>query len=77
MSGTRLAITILLMLSSVALIITVLLQKGDTEQSAIFGGATNSYFGKNKEKTKEGKLATATKITASVFVALCIVMLFI
>ncbi|MDO5022386.1 MAG: preprotein translocase subunit SecG [Eubacteriales bacterium] len=76
MSGLRLVLTILLMVSSVALIVSVLLQKGDTEQSTIFGSATNSYFGKNKEKTKEGKLAMATKVTASVFILLSIVMLF-
>jgi protein translocase SecG subunit len=77
MSGIKLVMTILMMVSAVSLIISVLLQKGDTEQSVFFGGATNSYLGKNKEKTKEGKLATATKISAGVFILLSIVMLFL
>ena len=78
MSGIQLVMTIILMISALVLIVSVLLQKGDAEGIAALGASTgDSYFGKNKEKSAQGKLANVTKISAGVFVVLTLVMLFI
>ena len=71
-------VSILLILSAVFMIVTVLLQSSeDGGISAISGQSSNSYFSKAKAKTMEAKLALGTKIAASVFVALSLVMLLI
>ena len=78
MSGIQLVMTIVLMAVTAVLIISVLLQKGDAEGLAALGASSgDSYFGKNKEKSKQGKMALLTKGSAVDFVVLCLVMLFI
>lgn len=79
MSTIQVILTILLMLASLVMIVSVLLQKGDAEgMSALTGGGgTNSFFGKNKSKTAQGRLAAATKAAAITFVVLCLIMIFV
>lgn len=79
MSTIQVILTILLLLASLVMIVSVLLQKGDAEgMSALTGGGgTNSFYGKNKSKTMQGRLAAATKAAAITFVALCLVMIFV
>lgn len=78
MSAAQIIFTILLVLASIVIIISVLLQKGDADgaMNAMTGGS-GSFFGKNKNKTFEGKLSMITKVSASVFVVLALVMIFI
>ena len=68
---------ILLVISALILIVTVLLQ--DSKQSGLgaVSGAAETFFGKNKAKGLEAKLALITKVTAAVFVVLSIIMMFI
>ena len=70
-------ITILLVVSALVLIGTVLLQPGESSGLGSIAGGAETFFGKNKSKTMEGKLALATKISAGVFTvcALLIAML--
>ncbi|NLB38888.1 MAG: preprotein translocase subunit SecG [Clostridiales bacterium] len=78
MSTAQLVVNILLIISSLVMIVSVLLQKGDDDaMSALTGGSSDSFFGKNKAKTAQGRLALLTKISASVFVALALLMIFI
>ncbi len=78
MSGIQLVMTIILMAVTAVLVVSVLLQKGDAEGLAALGASSGeSYFGKNKEKSKQGQLAMLTKGSAIAFVVLCLVMLFI
>ena len=58
---------IILIIASVALIAVVLLQSGKSAglSGAIAGGA-ETFFGKNKAKSYEGKLVVATKAAAVV-----------
>ena len=69
----------LLVVSAIALIISVLLQKGDSEgMGSIMGGSgAESFLGRNKAKTMEGKLAMMTKVSAGLFVTLALVMVFV
>ena len=78
MTAVQMIFTILMMLVSLAMIVSVLLQKGDADgMSALTGGGSNSFMGKNKNKTLEGKMMLFTKWSASVFVVLAIIMIFI
>ena len=77
MTAVQMIFTILMMLVSLAMIVSVLLQKGDADgMSALTGGGSNSFIGKNKNKTLEGKMLF-TKWSASVFVVLAMIMIFI
>ncbi len=52
---------------SIALVVVVLMQ--DSKSSGLgsaFGGNTDSFFGRNKSKTREGKLIRMTKILGAV-----------
>ena len=67
---------ILLVVASLIMIVTVLLQDSQSNGMGAITGGAETFFGKNKAKSIEGKLAMLTKICAVVFVvmalALCI-----
>ena len=72
------AIEILLLIAALGLIVFVLMQDSDENgMSAISGGAAETFFGKNKAKGLDAKLALITKILAGAFVVLAIVVMFI
>ncbi len=65
---------IVLILASVSMIALVLMQ--DTKSSGLgssFGGNTDSFYGRNKSKTREGRLAFLTKVLGVVIAVVCIV----
>lgn len=69
---------VLMVIVSLALIISVLMQSSDDNGlSALSGGSSESFFGKNKMNTLEGKLAMITKWSAVAFVVLALIMLII
>ena len=61
-------IGIVLVLSAIVIVVTVMLQKSKQQglSGAIAGGA-DTFFEKNKGRTKEAFLAKITKIIAGVF----------
>jgi preprotein translocase subunit SecG len=79
MTTIQVIFTILMMIASLVLIVSVLLQKGDAEGISALsgGGGANSFLGKNKNKTKEGRLAMLTKGSAVAFVILALVLIFV
>lgn len=66
---------ILLMISALVMIVTVLLQSSERTGIGAVSGAAETFFGKNKARGMDAKLALATKICACVFVACSIVMM--
>lgn len=64
----------LLIIDSGVLIWAVMKQKGSTEGlGSIMGGSNNdSFLGRNKTKSAEGKLELITKISVGIIVALAI-----
>ena len=67
----RLAFEIVYMIVCLALTIVVLMQEG--KQAGLTGaisGAAETYWGKNKGRSMEGKLEKATRILAVIFVLL-------
>ena len=68
-------VNIVLILASVALTIVVLMQESKSEGlSGMFGGVTESFFGKNKSKTIEAKLVLITKILGVSIAVLAVAM---
>lgn len=63
---------VLLVITSIVLIVTVLLQPGESNGLGAIAGGAETFFGKNKAKTMEGKLALATKISAVVFTVMAL-----
>ncbi len=71
-------VSIVLILAALFMIVTVLLQSSDDSGiGALSGQSSDSYFSKSKSKTLEAKLALGTKIAATVFIALSLLMLVI
>ena len=76
----QIALTIVQIIITVALIITVLMQSGKTQglSGSIAGGA-ETFFGKNKGRTLDGILSKITSVLAILFIissiALSIVMM--
>lgn len=60
--------SILVLLSSLALIISVVLQEGNDEGiSALSGGASGSLFGKSRGTTRADMLKRITVVSAVIF----------
>ncbi|NLX83547.1 MAG: preprotein translocase subunit SecG [Clostridiales bacterium] len=79
MTTVQTIFTILLLISSLTLIVSVLLQKGDADGISALGGgsSSDSFFGKNKGKSAEGRLAVLTKGSAIAFVVLGLVLILV
>ena len=64
-------IGILLLISSVLIVILVLMQQSkDAGLSGAIAGGSDTYFGKNKKRSNDAKLAKITKILTVVFFVL-------
>ena len=63
---------VVLMLTAVLITVLVLMQKSNDDglSGAIVGGSADTFYGKNKGRTNEAKLAKITKILAVVFFVL-------
>lgn len=71
----KIAIMILLILASLVLICSILLQSGkEAGMSGSIAGGAESIWGKNKGRSFEGKLEKATTISAIVFVVASLVL---
>lgn len=71
----RIILTVLLVLVSLALIVIVLLQEGKSAGlSGSISGAAETFWGKNKGRSIEGKLEKSTKYFAAAFIVLSIVL---
>lgn len=68
---------ILLIIVALVMIVTVLLQSSERSGLGAVSGAAETFFGKNKAKGMEAKLALITKVCAVAFVALAILMMFL
>ena len=78
MNALELTLSILQVIAAVAIIVVVLLQ--DSRKSGLSGsiaGGAETFFGKNKARSLDGKLARWTKILAAVFIVLTVVVTFV
>lgn len=73
MTVLNVIVTVLLVLTAAILIATVLLQPGESSGLGSIAGGAETFFGKNKAKSMEGKLALVTKVSAGVFIVCALV----
>lgn len=74
MGTLRLILTIIYIIDCVFLAVVVLMQEGKSAGLGSIGGAAESYWGKNKGRSMEGKLVTFTKVSAILFLVLSAVL---
>lgn len=73
MTALQYVLAIVIILVSIAIIALVMLQESKQQGLGAIGGAADSFFGKNKGKTMDAKLAKFTKIFGAVFFVLALV----
>lgn len=74
MGTLRLILTIIYIIDCVFLAVVVLMQEGKSAGLGSISGAAESYWGKNKGRSMEGKLVTITKVAAILFLVLSAVL---
>ena len=67
-------LTILFVIVCIVLSVVVLLQEGKSGLGSLAGGSNETFWGKNKGRSAEGKLALITKILAVVFIVLALLL---
>lgn len=70
------AFIVLMVLASIAMIVVVLMQKGTNDNVGVITGASDTYYGRNKEKGKESTLKKIT-LALFVFILVCSIICFI
>ena len=68
---------IVVVLSALVLVLTVLFQSSNAKGLGAIAGEMETYFGKNKGKSIDAKLALGTKIAAAVFVVCALLLVVI
>ncbi len=74
MSALRIVLTIIFIIDCIVLTAIVLLQEGKSAGLGAVAGAAETYWGKNKGRSMEGKLVKITKIASLLFMVLAIVL---
>lgn len=71
----KIFLTIVFVIVCIALSVVVLLQEGKSGLGSLAGGNNSeTFWGKNKGRSAEGKLAKITKILAVVFILLALLL---
>ncbi len=74
MGVLRIIVIVVFIFVCIALAALVLLQEGKSAGLGAISGAAESYWGKNKGRSMEGKLVMITKCLAVVFMLLAIIL---
>jgi len=75
MEALKIILTIILVIAELFLIAVVLLQSGkNAGLSGSIAGGAETFFGKHKAKSFEGKLELMTKISAAAFIIIAVIM---
>lgn len=74
MGVLRIILTVLFVFDCVVLVFVVLMQEGKAAGLGAISGAAETYWGKNKGRSMEGRLVKATKILAVGFILLAAVL---
>lgn len=74
MAVVKTILTVVFIIISVALTVIILMQESKSAGLGAIAGAADTYWGKNKGRSMEGKLVTFTKILAVLFVIIAIIL---
>ena len=70
----RTILTILFVIDCIALTVVVLMQEGKSQGLGAIAGAADTYWGKNKGRSMEGRLVKATTVMGVLFFVLAVVL---
>jgi len=74
MEVVRIILTVLYIIACLVLVAVVLMQEGKSAGLGAISGAAETYWGKNKGRSMEGKLVKLTTILAICFIVFAIVL---
>lgn len=74
MGTLRIVVTIIFILVCLSLVVLVLMQEGKSAGLGSISGAAETYWGKNKGRSMEGKLVKWTAILVTLMILLSIVL---
>ena len=74
MEVLRIVVTIVFIIICIALTGLVLMQEGKSAGLGAISGMAETYWGKNKGRSIEGKLELLTKILAALFIVISLVL---
>lgn len=74
MGALRITLTIIFIIICIALSAIVLLQEGKQAGLGVISGAAETYWGKNKGRSMEGKLVKITRWLAIAFMVIAVVL---
>ena len=74
MGAFRIVLTIIFILICVALVVLVLMQEGKSAGLGTISGAAETYGGKNKGRSMEGRLVKLTKVLAVLFMVIAVIL---
>ena len=76
MHNVLMAFSIMMVVACVAIIVIIMLQKGTPDNVSAVTGSTETFYGKNKAKDKEGILKKIT-LGLFVFIIICAIICFV
>ena len=70
----RIVLTVIFVIDCIALTVVVLMQEGKQKGLGAISGMADTYWGRKKGRSMEGKLVLFTKILAVLFMVLAVVL---
>lgn len=74
MGALKIVLTIVFILICIALVVLVLMQEGKSAGLGSISGAAETYWGKNKGRSMEGRLVKITRALAVLFMVLAVIL---
>lgn len=74
MGAFKTVITVIFIIVCILLVVLVLMQEGKSAGLGSISGAAETYWGKNKGRSMEGLLVKITKVLATLFILLAVVL---
>ena len=74
MGALRIVLTIIYIIICIALVVLVLMQEGKSAGLGSISGAAETYWGKNKGRSMEGKLVKVTTGLAVGFILIAVIL---
>ena len=74
MSGIRIFLIILMVLDCIGLVAIVLMQEGRTQGLGAISGAAETYWGKNRARSMEGRMEKITVVLSILFFVLALLL---
>lgn len=74
MGALKIVLTVFFIVVCIALVVLVLMQEGKSAGLGAISGVTETYWGKNKGRSMEGRLVKFTTILAVLFMGLAVIL---